>query len=82
MRRCVGDGTVQVDTFVVKGTDIGDVTRVIIGHDNSGPGPAWHCKQVRGGKLPAAACAGSPHDVTQAWVVGTCGAQHLLRAED
>ena len=36
----------QVDMFVVKGTDIGDIQRVVVWHDNSGPGPAWHLQQV------------------------------------
>ena len=38
----------QTDVFVVKGTDIGDVQRVVVWHDNSGPGPAWHLQQVGG----------------------------------
>ncbi|KXZ56858.1 hypothetical protein GPECTOR_1g774 [Gonium pectorale] len=36
----------NVDNFVVKGTNIGDVQRVIIQHDNSGIGPDWHLQQV------------------------------------
>ena len=36
----------QTDVFAVKGTDIGDVQRVVVWHDNSGPGPAWHLQQV------------------------------------
>ena len=39
----------QTDVFAVKGTDIGDVQRVVVWHDNSGPGPAWHLQQVEGG---------------------------------
>ncbi|KAJ9526209.1 hypothetical protein QJQ45_009677 [Haematococcus lacustris] len=35
-----------VDQFLVKGSDVGDVTRVVISHDNSGVGSAWHCQQV------------------------------------
>ena len=36
----------SVDQFVVKGTDIGDIQRIVVWHDNSGPGPAWHLQQV------------------------------------
>jgi hypothetical protein len=36
-----------VDTFVVKGTNIGDVSKVVIAHDNAGLQSAWHCRQVR-----------------------------------
>ena len=36
----------QTDVFVVKGTDIGDIQKVVVWHDNSGPGPAWHLQQV------------------------------------
>ncbi|KAF5837533.1 hypothetical protein DUNSADRAFT_4226 [Dunaliella salina] len=36
----------HADMFVVRGTDIGDVEKVVISHDNSGAGPAWHCQQV------------------------------------
>ena len=34
---------------MVKGTDIGDVQKIVVWHDNSGPGPAWHLQQVREG---------------------------------
>jgi hypothetical protein len=34
------------DVFVVKGTDIGDVQKVTIWHDNSGVGAAWHLASV------------------------------------
>ena len=36
----------QIDMFVVRGTEIGDIERIAISHDNSGAGPAWHCQQV------------------------------------
>lgn len=36
----------QVDLFVVKATDIGDIERVIMSHDDSGAGSAWHLQQV------------------------------------
>lgn len=37
----------QVDNFVVKGTNVGDVQKVVIWHDNSGLGGDWHLQQVR-----------------------------------
>ncbi len=37
----------QVDNFVVKGTNVGDVQKVLIWHDNSGLGSDWHLQQVR-----------------------------------
>ncbi|KAG2450199.1 hypothetical protein HYH02_000301 [Chlamydomonas schloesseri] len=36
----------QVDNFVVKGTNVGDVQKVVIWHDNSGMGADWHLQQV------------------------------------
>lgn len=51
----------QVDVFSVKGSDIGDITKVIISHDNSGIGSAWHCQQVMEteGRLRAAGGMGT-----------------------
>ena len=43
--RCVCCRT-QLDTFVIKGTDIGDVQRIVIWHDDSGLGSDWHLQQV------------------------------------
>ncbi len=31
---------------MVKSTDIGDVKKVVIWHDNGGLGPDWHLQQV------------------------------------
>ncbi len=31
---------------MIKGTDVGDVNKVVISHDNTGLGPAWHCQEV------------------------------------
>ena len=36
----------QVDTFVVKGTDVGDLQRLVIWTDDSGLGSDWHLQQV------------------------------------
>ena len=44
----------RVDTFKIKGSDVGDVQKVIIRHDDSGVGSDWHLAQVRGCK----ACVG------------------------
>ena len=50
------------DQFVVEGPDIGDVSHVVVGHDNSGHGPCWHLQQLeirdekRGGKLSVFPC--------------------------
>lgn len=38
----------QVDVFVIKSSDIGDIERVVISHDDSGVGSAWHCQMVCG----------------------------------
>ncbi|GLC44364.1 hypothetical protein PLESTF_000049800 [Pleodorina starrii] len=34
------------DEFVVSGTDVGELQHIVIGHDNSGVGSAWHMQQV------------------------------------
>ncbi|GFR41097.1 hypothetical protein Agub_g1741 [Astrephomene gubernaculifera] len=34
------------DVFVVSGTDVGELQSIVIGHDNSGVGSAWHLNQV------------------------------------
>jgi len=36
----------QIDTFAMEGADVGAVTQVTIGHDNSGLGASWHCESV------------------------------------
>ncbi len=36
----------QCDVFVVKGSDVGQLQRVVVWHDNNGPGPDWHLQQV------------------------------------
>eukprot|EP00798_Chlamydomonas_sp_ICE-L_P018432 gene18432-24908_t len=36
----------NLDTFVVKGTDIGDVEKVIVWHDNAMMGSAWHLQSI------------------------------------
>lgn len=36
------------DVFKFKASDIGDVERIIIWHDNSGIGPDWHLEQASG----------------------------------
>jgi hypothetical protein len=36
----------RVDTFKIKGSDVGDVQKVIIRHDDSGIGSDWHLAQV------------------------------------
>ena len=34
------------DTFEVKEADVGDLRKIKIGHDSSGPGSGWHLKEV------------------------------------
>ncbi len=36
----------RADTFKIKGSDVGNVQKVVIRHDNSGMGPDWHLEQV------------------------------------
>ena len=36
----------QEDIFYHDFQDLGDIPEVEIEHDNSGPGPAWHCQEV------------------------------------
>ncbi|KAK3253157.1 hypothetical protein CYMTET_37584 [Cymbomonas tetramitiformis] len=36
----------QVDEFLVQGANVGNITRLQIGHDNKGWWANWHCKQV------------------------------------
>jgi hypothetical protein len=36
----------QCDVFMVKGSDVGQLQRVVLWHDNGGPGPDWHLQQV------------------------------------
>ena len=38
----------QKDQFRFKATDIGDVEKVVIRHDNWGLSPDWHLQQVGG----------------------------------
>eukprot|EP00951_Prasinocladus_malaysianus_P032165 scaffold311949_cov18-Prasinocladus_malaysianus.AAC.1 len=33
------------DTFNIRGMDIGELTHVVIKHDNTGAGAAWHLEQ-------------------------------------
>ncbi|KAG1672531.1 hypothetical protein FOA52_002840, partial [Chlamydomonas sp. UWO 241] len=35
-----------IDQFEVVGSDVGIIEKIVIGHDNSGLGAAWHCAQV------------------------------------
>lgn len=37
----------EKDTFDVPGVDVGDITHILVGHDNKGMGAAWHLQQVR-----------------------------------
>jgi len=36
----------EKDTFDVPGVDVGDITHILVGHDNKGMGAAWHLQQV------------------------------------
>lgn len=36
----------QRDEFVVEGPDVGDFSKLQIGHNNRGLGPAWHLQHV------------------------------------
>ena len=36
----------QVDEFEVREQDLGALSELVIGHDNSGLGPGWHLEQV------------------------------------
>lgn len=38
------------DAFTIKASDLGDIHTIIIRHDNSGIGSAWHLQQVGEGK--------------------------------
>ena len=44
----------QLDEFFFESPDIGDMTKLHIGHDNNGflQGSAWHLRQVRASLLP------------------------------
>ncbi|XP_072460708.1 lipoxygenase homology domain-containing protein 1-like isoform X3 [Notamacropus eugenii] len=35
------------DIFTLKTGDIGELHKIRIGHSNSGPSPAWHCKEIK-----------------------------------
>eukprot|EP01046_Picozoa_sp_COSAG06_P033716 COSAG06_NODE_3464_length_5301_cov_4.178201_1_plen_1602_part_01 len=35
-----------VNVFTVNSNPIGDIQRIRIGHDNSGPGPGWFCEKI------------------------------------
>lgn len=35
------------DVFTIKASDLGEIQTIIIRHDNSGIGGAWHLQQVR-----------------------------------
>ncbi len=36
----------QTDVFEVKEADVGDIRKIRIGHDGTGPGAGWHMKEV------------------------------------
>ncbi|KAG2501257.1 hypothetical protein HYH03_001064 [Edaphochlamys debaryana] len=36
----------QVDEFEISSSDLGALTELLIGHDNTGKGPGWHLEQV------------------------------------
>ena len=36
----------QTDLFEIKESDVGDIRKIRIGHDGSGPGAGWHLKEV------------------------------------
>ncbi len=36
----------QADEFEIKAPDLGALTEITIGHDNTGYGPNWHLEQV------------------------------------
>lgn len=46
-----------MDEFDVEDMDVGDIQRIVIGHDDSWPGAAWHLQQVSG-RIVAPASAG------------------------
>ena len=38
----------RTDEFNIEvATMLSPLTKIDVGHDNSGPGPGWHCRQVR-----------------------------------
>lgn len=36
----------QRDEFKVSGPDVGEMNHVVVGHDGSGLGPAWHLAEL------------------------------------
>ena len=36
----------MTDKFVIKGSDVGEIQKIVIRHDNAGMGPDWHLQQV------------------------------------
>jgi hypothetical protein len=36
----------QIDHFIIKATNVGELQRIVIWHDNSGLGADWHLQQV------------------------------------
>ncbi|KAL3317120.1 Lipoxygenase y domain-containing protein 1 [Cichlidogyrus casuarinus] len=36
----------SVDKFKIYGLDVGAITKLRVGHDNSGPGPGWHLAKI------------------------------------
>lgn len=43
-RNCFERG--QTDEFQLDGVNVGTMSHVIVGHDNSGLGAAWHLKSI------------------------------------
>ncbi len=35
-----------MDNFIVKGSDVGEVHRIVVWHDDTGLGSDWHLQQV------------------------------------
>jgi len=36
----------QTDTFNIESIDVGEIQKIVLGHDNSGAGPGWFCESV------------------------------------
>ena len=60
------------DVFRFKASDVGDIEKVVIRHDNTGVGPDWHLQQVNLG-FEGSPCTAKSHAPRQDRFRGTKG---------
>jgi hypothetical protein len=63
----------QMDEFEVTAADLGSLTELLIGHDNSGMGPGWHLEREWAGAEDGLRCGGAGPQREGAVACEACG---------